>query len=219
MRSRRFAVVLAIAVAGVLGGCAFGRDEIKLGELPASTEAARPSKGKSVFIRSVTDERVFNATGDDPTPPSLDTDNNKPEIKARVVARKRNGYQMALGDVLLEPGQTVAGKVGDALRQAFQLAGYTVVNEASSKSSVVVVDVRVTKFWTWPRKQFTVVTELAEVETELVIAGVKPVPLRIGVHTEDDKLVAGALTRADTLQKVLTAYRSEAVTKVVDLKL
>lgn len=218
MQFWRLFVILSAAVSVVLGGCAFGRDEITLAAAPVSAHPPAASKGRSVFVRTVTDERVFSTTGDDPAMPSLEADGDKAEIKARAVARKRNGYQMALGDVLLEPGQTVAGRVGDTLREAFQLSGYTVVKEAGGVPAPIVVDARVKKFWTWRRKGFTAITVLADIDAELTIAGAKSPPGHIAVHIEDDVLMAGPGTTIETLQKGLTGFRAEAITKIAGMK-
>lgn len=218
MGTIRWGAMWYVAVAVALGGCAFGRDEVKLDVAPVASKTPVASKGRSVFVRTVTDERVFSTTGDDPATPSLDKDGDKTDIKARAIARKRNGYQMALGDVLLEPGQTVAGKVGDTLRNAFQQAGYTVVTQPGGTPAAVIVDARVKKFWTWRRLNFTAVTVLAEIDTELVIAGAKSGPARIAVHIEEDKLAAGPGSTIEGLQNALIAYQAEAVTKLADMK-
>lgn len=218
MLARRRFAVLSVAGAIALSGCALGRDQISLASVSAPAQKPAASKGRSVFIRAVTDERVFSATGDDPATPSLDADGDKAEIKARAVARKRNGYQMALGDVLLEPGQTVAGRVGDTLRDAFQQSGYKVATEAGGNPAPLVVDVRVKKFWTWRRAGFTSIGLLADIDTELVITGAKSGPGRIAVHIEEEALVAGPGSTVESLQKAMTAYRAEAITKLADLK-
>ena len=213
---------MAILGAGVaLAGCAFGRDEIKLADTPLVVKTPVASRGRSVFVRSVTDERVFAKSGGDPATPSLGPDGDTADIKARAVSRKRNGYGMALGDVTLEPGKTVAGQVGETLRQAFQQAGYTVVNDAGATgaSTPIIVDVRVKKFWTWRRKGFTVITLLSDIQTELTVTGAKSAPAAIAVHLEDEVLIAGGQdTTIESLQKALAAYRADAVIKLADMR-
>lgn len=213
MAAKRACAVLLL-VAAALCGCGLTRDEIKLSPEPPSIKAA-PSKGKTVFVRSVTDERVFS-TGNDPATPSLASDEDKLDYKARAVMRK--GASVALGDVLLEPGQTVAGQVGDALRQAFQLAGFTVLKEAGGGAAPIIVDVRVKRFWSWAKKGFTAITEVTDIDTELSFTGVKSGPDRIVVHAEADSFVSTPPVRIDALQKAIAAYRTEAVTKLADLK-
>ena len=220
MLGKRIRALLCAGVAVVLVGCALGRDEIKLADAPLAANAQAPSKGRSVYVRTVTDERVFKDS-DEPGTPSLDTDGHKPEIKARAVSRKRNGYGMALGDVLLEPGQTVAGKVGDALRQAFQQSGYTVVAEAggAGANAPIIVDVRITKFWTWRRAKFTELSLISEIQTEMTMTGAKSWPGVIFVHVEDNVFAAGGSdTTIESLQKALVAYRAEGVKKLAELK-
>ena len=57
---------------------------------PLAAKSQVPSKGRSVFIRTVTDERVFAKSDDDPAMPSLEKDGDKADVRARAVSRKRN---------------------------------------------------------------------------------------------------------------------------------
>lgn len=51
------------------------------------------------------------------------------------------------------------------------------------------------------------------------MTGAKSWPGVIFVHVEDNKLVAGGSdTTIESLQKALTAYRAQAVTKLAELK-
>ena len=207
----------AALVAVALTGCAVGRDEIKLANAPLTAKTQMASKGRSVFIRSVADQRVFAKGSPDPSTPSLSPEGDTPDVRARAVSRKRNGYGMALGDVTLAPGQTVAGQVSDALQQAFRQAGYTVVTEAGAAAPII-VDVRIKKFWSWTKPGFSAITLVSDIDTELTITAAKAAPAAISAHVEDAKLVGGANAHLESLQKALTAYRAEAVTKLADLK-
>jgi hypothetical protein len=210
MFAKNFWLVIAMSVA--LGGCALGRDEVKLSSAPLATKSQVPSKGRTVFIRTVTDERVFAKNDNDTSLPSLEKDGDKADVRARAVSRKRNGYGMALGDVTLSGGQTVAGQVSESLRQAFHQAGYTVVTDAGATKPII-VDVKVKKFWTWHKVSFTAITVISDIQTEVSISGAKAGPLAIAVHLEDDKLVGGADATVESLDKALSAYRTEAIAK------
>ena len=211
--TKYFAMAL---VGAALMGCAVGRDEIKLASAPMSPKTQMANKGRNVFIRSVTDARVFEKDSKDPSTPSLG-EGDTPDIRARAVSRKRNGYGMALGDVTLAPGQTVTGKVSEALEQAFKQSGYTVV-AAAGAANPIIVDVRVKKFWTWTKPGFTAITLVSDIDAELTITGAKSAPAAITTHLEDAMLAAGSDARVDSLQKALSAFRTEAVAKLSDLK-
>ena len=150
--------------------------------------------------------------------PSLSADNDTAAVRERAVSRKRNGYGMALGEVTLAPGQTVALQVRDQLKQAFQQAGYTVVTEAGAAAPVV-VDVRIKKFWTWSKVSFTAITMVSDIHTELTITGAKTAPTTISARVEEGKLIGGADATIDSLQKALTAYNTQATAKLAEIKL
>ena len=150
--SRTLALAAALVAVSLLSGCATSRSEIKL-SAPATAVApvaAAASKGV-IYLRTVTDARVFEEKPSDPSHPSLGfggaataTD----EVKARAIGRKRNTFGQALGDVLLENGQTVVGVVRDNLTTAFGAAGYQVATgEPPAGAQALVADVRVTEFW------------------------------------------------------------------------
>ena len=206
----------ALFMAFVLAGCALGRDEIKLANAPLAAKSQLPSKGRTVFIRTVTDERVFAKNDNDTSLPSIEKDGDKAEVRARAVSRKRIGYGMALGDVTLASGQTVAGQVTDTLRQALQQSGYTVVTQAGAANPII-VDVRVKKFWTWHKVGLAAITVSSDIHTELTILGAKSAPTALTVHVEDDKLVGGADATVESLEKALAAYRAEAVAKLAGM--
>jgi Uncharacterized lipoprotein len=219
MPKTRWLATLGLAVAVSLAGCALGRDEVSLASAPLAAVPAAASKGKSVFVRNVTDDRVFSKSSDSAASPSLESDVDNPEIRNRAITRKYNAYGMALGDVLLEPGQTVTAQVGDTLRQAFQGAGYTIVTAPGGNPAPIIVDVRVKQFWTWRKLGFTAITLIADIETELTIAGPKTQQALIKAHVEDDRVVAAPSATTESLQQALTAYRTEAITKLAALKL
>ena len=71
-------------------------------------------------------------------------------MKSRAIARKRNGYGKALGDILLEEGQTVQSVIYEATRNSLYSLGYDVVNNPEeAKSDAIVVDISIDKFWAW----------------------------------------------------------------------
>ena len=71
-------------------------------------------------------------------------------ITERAIARKRNGFGQALGDILLPEGETVAGLVEDRLTDGFRDNGYRVVTEGDSDfADAIPMEVDIDKFWGW----------------------------------------------------------------------
>jgi hypothetical protein len=104
-----------------------------------------------VKIERVTDQRVFELAPSSPSIPSLklgEIDN--PEITSRAIARKRNTYGKAIGDILLPPGRTVQDVVTEALTRSFREAGYQVVTEDdASAATALPVEADIEQFWSW----------------------------------------------------------------------
>jgi hypothetical protein len=206
---------LAAAVAcAVLAGCATSRSEVQLTAPAAAPAAAAASKGVAV-IRSVRDERVFEQSPSDPSIPSLGFEGaNKAsaDTKARAIARKRGGFGMALGDVLLQNGQTVEGVVRENLKVALQQAGYQVRDAEDGGSPAVVIDVHVKQFWAWFTPGFWAITLAANISTDLDVAGT-PSPTAITVHIEDSRQIATESAWIETVDKALTDFRKQATEK------
>ena len=135
----------------LLTGCASNRSILDI-QGPVLSESTIPkSTDKEVFINLPIDKRKFEKKPPFPDTPSLNY--KKPhgdEIKVRAVARKRNGYGMAMGDILLPEGRTVALLIQDCLRQALIEQGYSVIDDKSKiMPSTYMVDTDILKFWSW----------------------------------------------------------------------
>jgi len=143
---RRFLGVVALVL---LAGCATNRAEVDVDVLPpGNTQTPAPSNGKKVFVSAV-DERVFQVKPDSFDIPSLKHGEiDDKSITERAIARKRNNFNWAIGDVLLPKGRTVAGLVSDAVASAYRQAGYEVVSTPTG-GDVRKVQVRILEFWSW----------------------------------------------------------------------
>jgi hypothetical protein len=142
-------VRLAVGIAAllVLSGCVTSRSEVAVNFVPPANVQANASNGKKVLISTV-DERVFQVSPRNPATPSLKNDEvTDKSITERAIARKRNGYGMALGDVLLPSGRTLAQLVNESVASAYQQAGYEVVTEPSAADTKV--KVHIVEFWSW----------------------------------------------------------------------
>jgi hypothetical protein len=169
-----------------------------------------------VLIRNVLDERVFEQAPSDPSIPSLGFEgaNAAPDaIKARAVGRKRGGFGKALGDVLLQEGQSVTGLMRESVAAALQDAGYRVVSapEAGGPPPLV-VDVHVKQFWSWFQPGFWAITLNANVETGIDVVSVKPVHVK--VHVEQAGLAATDGAWLEIVDKARQAYRVEAAARI-----
>jgi hypothetical protein len=200
--------ILLVCIAAA--GCATNRSEISI-DSPIATPPA--SSGQAIVIRSVTDVRIFEEAPPDPSTPSLGFGGAgaaSAEIKSRAVARKRNSFGQALGDVLLQPGQSVEGLVRQNLAEALAEAGYQVVTEAAAGPSPLVVDVRIRKFWAWTQPGFWAITLAANISTDLEVQGAAS-PTTIDIHKRDTWQAATDGAWAEIVSMALAAYRAEVI--------
>jgi uncharacterized lipoprotein YajG len=184
MSSGSHVAIALLLISVILGGCATSRSEIRLSSPEAAPAPKAATKGRTVVIRSVKDERVFEEAPKVASTPSLGfggAQQASDEVKARAVGRKRGGFGKAMGDVLLENGQTVVGLVRDNLTTAFQQAGYQVANEGAAESAPLMVDVHIKQFWAWFQPGFWAISLNANIETILEVSGTAS-PTSISVH-------------------------------------
>jgi len=161
----------AVLLSCMLGACATSRSVIDI-PTPPLTNATQPqARGKDVYINLPKDKRVFEAAPASPNIPSLDSsESNSDRIRARAIARKRNTFGKALGDILLPEGKTVESLTAASIRQAFQEKGYRVLDDKSKVSaSTYIVDTELIKFWSWGNPGFWAITLSAEISTVLDI--------------------------------------------------
>lgn len=216
MNKRRHGAIALLACAAMfLGGCAAIRSEIKV-EAPAANAAPPVTQPRTVVIRSVKDYRVF-AKAPIVSIPSSVAQGAGPEaeaVRARAVARKRDGNGNPMGDVLLQEGQTVNSLVRDNLAIAFEQLGYRVTDAASAGPDPLLVDVRIRKFWSWMQPGFLKVVMQSDVEAGVHIVGTDAAT-SISVHAQD----SWPLTTTDAawrgvVDQALLAFREQAVKKL-----
>lgn len=167
MRVRIGIVVAAI----LLAGCATNRGEMRL-DAAADTAIEAKAGAPTAFIDEIVDRREFQDEPSDPSIPSLKggASNADASIKAKAIARKRNTYGMALGDIVLEGEQTVVSVTRDLLRSGLNGAGYRVVDERSELGADgIEVDVEIDKFWGWFTPGFWSVKMESRIETDLTV--------------------------------------------------
>jgi len=202
------AAFVAFAVLAA-GGCATSRSEVALA-MPA---AAPSAAGKPIVIGSVKDQRAFEQAPSDPGIPSLGFEGASQataETKLRAIGRKRNGYGMALGDVLLQNGQTVESVVRDNVTAALQQSGYKVVPSAGASASTPVVDVTIRKFWSWLQPGFWAITLHSAIWTDIQVTG-SAAPTAVQVTKSQSMQMATDGNWIEAIGETLAAYRAEFV--------
>lgn len=171
LQKRASGRILAALALLMLSACATNRGYMTLDVPSAPTKV---DAGKVAVIESVTDARVFQEDPDDPSTPSLkkgeqytlDGDGRK-----AAIARKRNGYGMAIGDILLQPPQTVETITRQLVESGLQQHGYRVVPSAGAPADALKVKVTVQEFWAWFTPGFWAVEMEARLKTLLQFEG------------------------------------------------
>lgn len=213
---RSFITLVFATSALLFTGCATKRGEVAL-QVPAVKTATAPSNGKQIYINSVVDKRVFELKPADPSTPSLDPSEAQSDaVKARAVGRKRNGYGMALGDILLNENQSVSSVIKDSLKEALTDKGYSVI-EAKEQITpqTYIADVKIIKFWSWMNMGFWALTLSCEIETNVDIKQEgNPQTYSLHVKTADSFQTGMESNYIEVMQKALKEYSTQAKTEI-----
>ena len=207
------AAIVVLTGCAALAGCATSRSEVKLATPTASAQtAAMPANGKTIYIRSVTDQRVFE---DDPSNPSIPSlgfggpEKATADVKARAIGRKRNSFGHAEGDVLLKDGQTVTGVIQTDLTAALEQAGYKVVTNAeNATTAAIVMDVGIKQFWAWFRPGFWEITLTANISTDLSVQG-EANPIVVTVQAKQEHMAATDSDWIGVISDALKKYQEQ----------
>jgi hypothetical protein len=167
----KLVILISMGLIFFTAGCATNRGIISLKQNPPKAPAQ--SIGKQVLINSVTDMREFQEkplTQDIPSLGFGGASAASPEIKKRAIARKRNTYGKALGDILLEEGQSVETVMMEALNRSFVEMGYTVLkNQKDITPDTLVIDASIQKFWAYMTPGFWALALSTDISTTLQI--------------------------------------------------
>jgi hypothetical protein len=215
MFKRSFAHLGSLLVVAALAGCATSRSEIRLTSPPPSPRA---DSGVELVIRSIEDARVFEERPPHPGTPSLGWGGAAaapPEVKARAVGRKRNAYGRALGDVLLQQGETVVEVLRQNLVAALANAGYRVVDASRASPAALQMDVRIEKFWAWFQPGFWQITLNGDIATRLNFEGHNQ-PHLVSVAAQDKRQAAHDRAWVEILDMALAQYRAAVATEAAN---
>jgi hypothetical protein len=231
-RSNFWSLAVGLLAIGLVG-CATNRSEIKLASPVTAVPAAKAGAAaeakpeaatsgvptRTIVLRSVTDERSFEERPSDPSHPSLGFEGSSgatAETRARAIGRKRNTFGQALGDVLLENGQTVTGVMSDSITASLTQAGYRVVTDpAAAAPGDPVLDVHIKGFWSWFQPGFWAIKLHADIVTQI---DVNPgTPFTVEVHAQDSRQAATEKAWMQAIEKGLAEYRAQLADKVAAL--
>ena len=212
--SIKLLIMFAITPMLLLSGCATNRSVLNLSLPESSIET--PQNGSTVYIQSVSDQRVFQENPKTQDIPSLGfggAESTSSDLKKRAVGRKRNSYGKALGDILLEENQNVETVIKAALQKAFQGSGYYVIDDqANIDSNTVIVEATIEKFWAYMTPGFWAITLSSDVSTTLnltkkTING--PISEKISVKSEGKYQVATESNWKEIIDQSLDQYISK----------
>ncbi len=134
-------------ITALMSGCATNRGII---DLQVST-LENPQGGALVKISRVTDLRIFELRPSSASIPSLkngEIDNKA--ITARAIARKRNGFGKAMGDIMLPEGRTVEMLAREALTRSFREEGFQVLEPGDTGyENAIPIEADIYQFWSW----------------------------------------------------------------------
>lgn len=134
-------------LAAALAGCGTSRDVVT----PKFQAVANPTQGLPIRIEQVKDARTFQVQPPQPSTPSLMSDDISDEsTRSRAFGRKRGLYGLAMGDLLVDQGTTIATLTETAIAGAFREAGYRVLDvKDPNYAQAAPVTVRIEKLWVW----------------------------------------------------------------------
>lgn len=128
-------------------GCAVNRGILDIRIQPT----VDPASSNVVKITKVVDSRKFELKPSSVSTPSLkDGQIDNKAITLRAIARKRNGWGKAMGDILLPEGRTVEDLVRELVQKALRDKGYSVITDPDVVNpGAVALEVEIHKFWSW----------------------------------------------------------------------
>ncbi|WP_152555810.1 hypothetical protein [Ferriphaselus sp. R-1] len=200
--------VIAVVIANSLTGCASKRTEVSL-FMPSSPITNQIETNKTVAIRSISDSRTFENNSPNPSIESLGVGMISPgedvqEIQTRAIARVSNGNNEAMGNVVLQKGQTVESLVRDSIFSVLQQSGYRVVPMSNASKTTLILDVSIRKFWAWDSFGMMAKRVHAAIDTTITRSD-KTQPLTTHIHTTVTKFTGG---HDEAIQQALSDYRS-----------
>ena len=145
--NKKLKTILTAIIIMYISGCATNRAVLDIN----NNESVNPAQGQAIKFVRITDNRDFQIKPSEANIPSLKNNEiNDSNITSRAIARKRNGYGKALGDILLPENKTVMNVVENLLAKGFRDSGYRVLSVGDDNyNTAIPVEVDIAKFWGW----------------------------------------------------------------------
>lgn len=173
MSSGRLRALFLLPALLLLGACATSRSYVQLA-VPSSGSQVT-TEGKVAVIETIVDQRTFEENPRDPSIPSLKKGASyalDAEGRLQAIARKRNGYGKAIGDIQLTPPQSVSTIVRDLVSDGLRQRGYRVLAaDAAAPADALRVKVGIQEFWAWLTPGFWVVSMESKIKTSITFEG------------------------------------------------
>ncbi|HYC55613.1 MAG TPA: flagellar biosynthesis protein [Candidatus Binatia bacterium] len=206
-RWQRIGLLAAAAMLAGASGCATSRGVLDIRQ----PSLANPATGPAIKIVEVRDQRKFEVAPNQPSIPSLkDRDIGNKPLRSRAIARKRNTYGAALGDILLPEGRTVEQLTREALTAGLREGGIRVVEPGDvDYDSAVPFEADIEKFWSWFTPGFWAITLefQSEVRVSSAVAGLSPTAVTLHGAASD----SGQAATGGAWQKVMNAGLADLV--------
>ena len=220
-----FTWLAAVPFLLVLGGCATDRSNLKIGQAE-TVQAVAPLTGKSVLVRNVRDARVFEEKPGNPSTPSMGFGDlasaDAERLKKRAIGRKRNTFGQALGDVMLDEGQTVEGMVSKSIKDAFAESGYAIIDNPSlAKPETLIVDARIDRFWAWVKPGFWALTFSGDISTDLAVTtqtGERKLNTVVSSHAEQSRQTGVESNWIEIYDEALAIYRASLKSHISEIR-
>lgn len=171
---RAVRVAAGLGVMLILGACATTRGEMAL-SVPDAGTMATTGGDKVAVIESVQDRRQFQVDPRDPSIPSLKEGEQyalDAEGRKRAIARKRGGFGKAMGDILLEGGDTVETLTRELIVQGLGERGYRVLAAGEpAPADALRVRADIHEFWGWFTPGMWVVSMEGKMRVDITATG------------------------------------------------
>ena len=203
----RVARLGSLCLVGWLAACATGRTVIDLPAPPASAQSA--TAVQAVHVRAVSDDRVFEDAPKQANIQSLGEPvaTASASVRAHAVARKRNGYGMAQGDVILSERADMRDIMRANVAATLAQAGYRIDDH---DPAALPVDVHVRQFWLWLQPGLVVGVIRSSIVADVSVGGAPAVT--ISAETSQPGQIFSQEAWTNAVQVALEAWRKQAAT-------
>lgn len=201
-----------------LSGCATSRGLIQVPTPHNPTSYQEVANSKKVVIALVEDDRTFEDKPATADIPSLKDGLAKATEadKAKAVARKRNGYGKALGDILLEK-ETVSELLQKRTTLALERSGYVVLenNETNRANADFVLNIKINKFWSWFQPGFASIKIHSEIDTDISnTKNLAAEPVHVYSKVVKSAQVANGTKWIENIDNVLNDYETKLISSL-----